>query len=250
MTEPQGPSGQPNRFALLHGDGALVRTTSILVGLMLSLVPVVIVWDNGGLIAWTKYWISIALGALALAATPLLASRELIVYRRVLWIPTLLESRGSAVGCKPSICLPKVVKWVAPGSAQAYQNDVPELVRRELASKSPEFADGSVHPASLSQWKTTGAMYLPGLFGLTTFLGILLFSQRRAMTQLLVIIAIAGCLFSFLALSDSVRAARKDDTLLITPQNIPSSAPFGSFVNKNSAGLFINWGWLARSDCW
>ncbi len=85
-------------------------------------------------------------------------------------------------------------------------------------------------------------MYLPGLFGLTTLLGIFLFSQRRAMTQLLLIVAIAGGVFSFLALSDSVRVGRKDDELMITPQNIPSSAPFGSFVNKNSAGLFINLG--------
>ncbi len=213
---------------------------SVLAVLVAS-IPVVLVWDNGGLIPWTKYWASVALGGLCLAALPLALSRGLFAFRRVLWIPTLALIAWAGCLLQTTLQPGGFVRWISPGAAQAYEQDLPNWVKQD---REPTSAKSQVpmYPATLSRWKTLHAMYLPGLFGLMTFLGTLCFSHRQDMSRLLLIVAIASGVFSFLALADSVRSGRKSSAPFITPQNIPSSAPFGSFVNRNSAGLFINLG--------
>ncbi len=227
-------------------DAAWRQPLAAVLGVAVSLVPVAMVWDNGGLIAWTRYWASLALAILGAIALPLIISRSSLGFHRVLWVPTLAALAW--LGCLiQTVPLPTgLVQWLSPGAAAAYQQQIPDVVRVELSESGAGEAEWvqlnqTAHPISVSQWKTTHAMYLPALFGLGTLLGIFSFTQRQAMTRLLLVGAVAGGLFAFLALADSVRGGRKDQAKLITPMNV-RGAPFGSFVNRNSAGLFINLG--------
>ena len=234
----------PARSASEIWPGRIERIAAAVVAGGLTLLPHLAAWDYGGVLPWTRYWVCVAIGILAVLAVPLILLRRQLRGWESLGLPIVSLIIWSLALAQTMPLGSEIVRWLSPASASAYTQWVPEAIWQQVSS-SPDATVAAAHrqnvfPVSVCGWLTWQALTEPALFGLASFLAVFAFQRRRAMLWLMSATAIAGGLVAFLGMVDLVRAtAPGADGTLVTPE-VFNAAPFGPFVNKNNAAYYLN----------
>jgi len=248
-----------DKVALTTGEPNRLNAISWTCIAGLCALPHVTVWDNGGSLPWTGYWICSATGVLATLSLPLIFWRRRVKNFESLTLP-LLAILVWCVAFGQTVSLPSsLVGWLSSGTSRAYTEFVPQEIWNQVSqvasesvpSPSQSKLDGlssAQFPISICRWLTRQALMTPALFGLTVFLAMFVFQNRTSLLALMGATAAAGAIFSFVALVDTVQANDYEnvtDPELITTTIVnygATLATFGSFVNRNSSALYINLG--------
>ena len=210
----------------------------------LGLLPHVAVWDNGGMLPWTRYWLAIAICALVVTALPIIASRRRIRSLESLGLPFLAMLAWGLAWAQTASLPAGIVAWISPGSSNAYSLIPTEIwdFFRKTGTPSLGGETATFFPTSVCVWMTQQAMFAPAVFGIVTLLAMFAFQTRRTLLFLMAVTASVGGLFSFLALVDTVKAISPGtNSSLITP-DVGYGGPFGSFINRNGSALYMNLG--------
>ncbi len=197
---------------------------------ILTLMPLVLAIDFGGVLRWTQYMAALAVIVPALlTAIAWLSSRDRGQARQhVLLVPLLLWVVAVWLQTIP---LPgAIVKWLSPGSASAYTTWIePYFTAAEL----PRF-----FPVSVSVTETRHSLAMLCVIVAVVWCSAIVFNSRVRIGMLLSGLALAGACVTALGLS---RLVFPDAPLFGYEEHLRASG-FGMFINRNNAALMLNLG--------
>ncbi|TWU02642.1 O-antigen ligase family protein [Stieleria varia] len=135
---------------------------------------------------------------------------------------------------------------MSAGSAEAWRGIPETLVMEAGAAKldvAGNLAQRSGASISVAPTFTRNALSVPAFFGIACWLGAMCVSRPRCVRLVILGTALAGGVFSFFGLADSLRLARDSEVelrqrLIISP--VGAHDPFGPFVNNNTGAGYLN----------
>lgn len=218
----------------------------VLVGLGIVATTMFLAVDWGGVLAWSR-WAAVSaaswIGAVSLPLVGLAYYRGVGgggVTRGAIAIP-LLCMIVWGMAYVQTLPLPAGwVRWLSPGSAEAYSAWVPDEIRKAMADEpglAGRIARGG-HPISVSANLTRGALIAPALFAVVCLASAFVFRSGRSVAWLLAGIATCGGIIAFLAISDQLRVPINGKSNMIITYNL--GAPFGPFVCRNNGAGYMN----------
>tara|TARA_R110002049_G_scaffold4601_4_gene31865 strand:- start:97534 stop:100464 length:2931 start_codon:yes stop_codon:yes gene_type:complete len=257
-------------------------TYRTLTTVILVLLPMIAAWDYGGVLPYTQWYLGVSVLGVLLFGVLIWIEAVLRIHRksparfhRQYWIPALVVVLLGMMWVQTLTVPATAVKWLSPGTHQAYTEWLPASLSQEISVKQGEsfnpiqpFVDSSVdaqrrhaswfdsidptiathalstarsmseaHPLSVAPWATRRAMYGLSMFGLTVFLGTILFRSPNRTKLFLAMTGVFGAGLGFLAIADAVTNNAGEQWVTVSEL---SSAPFASFVNRNNAGGYLN----------
>lgn len=229
---------------ILRTGGVLSR---LLAALLLIALPILMVWDYGGVMPWSQWLATSLVLAAAVVATPAIVALawergDGQFDRRALLVPLLCLVAWLIAWCQ-TVSLPSVLVWpLSRGAHAVYGQWIPETIRSEMLDSTHRAAAAIAsgwHPVSLCGQLTRSAMTAPALFAAVCLLASVLFRTRLTILLLLAAIAISGAALAFFGIADKIRAPAPLETALVTADT-SLGLPFGPFVNRNNAAGYLN----------
>ena len=217
----------------------------VFVGLGLVALTMFLAVDFGGVLPWSR-WAAVTavlwIGAVALPIVGL-AYRGVGgggVTRGAIAIP-LLCMIVWGLAYVQTLPLPAGwVRWLSPGSAEAYGAWVPDEIRQAMVGEPGligQIARGR-HPISVSANLTRGVLIAPVLFGVVCLVSAFVFRSGRSVVWLLAGIATCGGIIAFLGISDQLRVPIDGELEMVITYK--AGAPFGPFVCRNNGAGYMN----------
>jgi len=212
--------------------------------LIISITPAVVLWDFGGVLPWTRYWICASIGIAALIALPVVLKNARLHSPFSLAVPLLCVVVWLA-GTAQTWQLPGgLVRWLAPGSAAAYTHWVPAKIWAEAGASVDTVrsgSDGQSFPISVCAWLTRQWLVFPAIFGITAFLSGFVFRTRRAVLLLLWVTALSGTALAFFGMLSIVRTGEgkaSSSVDVYIHEVFLNPTPFGTTVDSKNAEGF------------
>ena len=190
---------------------------------MLTLVPILLAADFGGVLHWTHYPLALAVIATAgIATVSIMQPGTAIRGRRYLILIVL--GMWACYGWTQTIAFsPSIVQYLNPASADAYTNWV------------APFAPLTQFPVSIAVDSTVHIACLLTLLVAVLWTGLSVLETRNRISGLLAVASIGAAVCASYGLF-----------LIIHPKlEPPGVLGFSTFVNRNNAALFLNLGFAA-----
>ncbi len=211
----------------------LVTASTAISAIVLAIVPFAMAIDFGGVLWWTQYIAAIAITVAFGFALPSIATWSSYYRRRQLlvMVPLVLWLGYSAFQNIP--LPPSLVSVLSPGSYEAYTQWLIPILPAQLLPQS--------FPISLAAGETSHAVALFAVVVVLAWTSLRVFNTRSRIIGLLSCIAISSAMIAALGiLSHTIPGLP-----FFKQVGTPSSPSFATFVNRNNAALFLNFGLAA-----
>ncbi len=202
-------------------------------------IPHAVVWENGGQVPWTRYWTCAALGVVGITTLLFLRGYRRPSSAEAFAIPAIALAIYVMVLFQAKSYRPGLGGLLSSSVQGVYDDWVPAKTWQALPA---DAIDVDHHPASVCAWSTQQAAIMPAMFGFASFLAAIAFNKKKTAILLLVISSVATSVYAFFGLVEMIRPqsmVSAEGMFAYFPKN---SSAFGTFVNKNSAALYLNLG--------
>ncbi len=205
-------------------------------------MPAITAWDFGGVLPWTRLIIITTLLALSIILLPIVVGRQQLRRPATLLIPALAMVAWAAISMQTIRWPENITHRIAPGSATAYFQWIPQTIRDEAADPAigdPELIALAARraPVSIAPWFTWQSLTSLAAFAATLLISMFVFQTKRFVVALLACTACAGAALAFVA---SVNATYRDSVFSHLNASADAKNPFGPFINANNAAGYLN----------